>query len=59
MIAGRIVAFVNLKYILQTCSTCGTVRQKTLGEYLYSYKLGYELDRDTNAAKLFSKSILE
>lgn len=59
MIAGQIVAFVNPKYIVQLCLACGTARQKTLGEFWYSSKLGYELDRDTNTAKIFSKSILE
>src|SRR2546427_5503273 len=48
--AGRVVLFVNPRYTSQVCSTCGTVRKKSLEERWHSCECGCELDRDTNAA---------
>jgi putative transposase len=48
--AGRTVLFVNPRYTSQVCSTCGTVRKKSLEERWHSCECGCELDRDTNAA---------
>src|SRR5438874_2352802 len=48
--AGRAVLFVNPHYTSQVCSSCGTVRKKTLDERWHSGACGCELDRDTNAA---------
>jgi putative transposase len=48
--AGRNVLFVNPKYTSQICSSCGTVKKKTLDERWHSCECGCELDRDHNAA---------
>ncbi len=48
--AGRTVLFVSPRYTSQVCSTCGTVRKKSLEERWHSCECGCELDRDTNAA---------
>jgi putative transposase len=48
--AGRAVLFVNPRYTSQVCSSCGTVRKKSLEERWHSCECGCELDRDTNAA---------
>lgn len=48
--AGRTVLQVNPKYTSQICSSCGTVRKKTLDERWHSCECGCELDRDHNAA---------
>lgn len=48
--AGRTVLTVNPRYTSQICSSCGTVRKKTLDERWHSCECGCELDRDHNAA---------
>jgi len=48
--AGRTVLKVNPKYTSQICSTCGTLRKKTLEERWHSCDCGAEMDRDVNAA---------
>ncbi|WP_201390269.1 RNA-guided endonuclease TnpB family protein [Ktedonobacter sp. SOSP1-52] len=49
--AGTVqVVKVDPKYTSQVCSSCGTVRKKTLAERWHSCECGCELDRDHNAA---------
>lgn len=49
--AGTVqVLQVNPKYTSQVCSSCGTVRKKTLDERWHSCECGCSLDRDHNAA---------
>lgn len=48
--AGRTVLKVNPSYTSQACSSCGTVRKKSLEEHWHSYECGCELYRDMNAA---------
>ncbi|MGI9059078.1 MAG: zinc ribbon domain-containing protein [Ktedonobacteraceae bacterium] len=48
--AGRTMLQVNPRYTSQICSSCGTVRKKSLDERWHSCVCGCELDRDTNAA---------
>ncbi|GHO72074.1 transposase [Ktedonobacter sp. SOSP1-52] len=49
--AGTVrVVLVDPKYTSQVCSSCGTVRKKTLSERWHSCECGCELDRDHNAA---------
>jgi len=48
--AGRTLLKVSPKYTSQVCSTCGTVRKKTLEERWHSCECGTEMDRDVNAA---------
>ncbi|GHO79407.1 transposase [Ktedonobacter sp. SOSP1-85] len=50
--AGTVqVVLVDPKYTSQVCSSCGTVRKKTLSERWHSCECGCELDRDHNAAR--------
>lgn len=48
--AGRTLLKVNPAYTSQVCSSCGTVRKKTLEERWHSCDCGAEMDRDVNAA---------
>ena len=49
--AGTVqIVKVDSKYTSQVCSSCGTVRKKTLSERWHSCECGCELDRDHNAA---------
>jgi putative transposase len=48
--AGRTVLKVDPKYTSQVCSSCATVKKKSLEERWHSCECGCELDRDTNAA---------
>jgi putative transposase len=48
--AGRSVVTVPAAYTTQTCSSCGTVKRKELGERWHSCPCGCSLDRDHNAA---------
>jgi putative transposase len=49
--AGRTLLKVSPHFTSQVCSSCGTVRKKTLEERWHSCDCGAELDRDVNAAK--------
>src|SRR5260370_12389803 len=49
--AGRTLLKVSPHSTSQVCSSCGTVRKKTLEERWHSCDCGAELDRDVNAAK--------
>ena len=48
--AARTVIKVNPAFTSQICSSCGTVRKKTLEERWHSCECGTQLDRDVNAA---------
>ena len=49
--AGRTLLKVSPYATSQVCSSCGTVRKKTLEERWHSCNCGAEMDRDVNAAK--------
>jgi putative transposase len=49
--AGRTLLKVSPHATSQVCSSCGTVRKKTLEERWHSCDCGAEMDRDVNAAK--------
>jgi putative transposase len=49
--AGRTLLKVSPHSTSQVCSSCGTVRKKTLEERWHSCDCGAEMDRDVNAAK--------
>jgi len=48
--AGKTVETVNPAYTSQTCSSCGTVKPKTLAVRMHTCECGLVLDRDVNAA---------
>jgi len=48
--AGTWVKLVNPAYTSQTCSNCGNIKKKSLGERWHNCDCGLSIDRDENAA---------
>ncbi len=48
--AGIWVKLVDPAYTSQTCSNCGVIKKKTLGERWHNCDCGLSIDRDENAA---------